>query len=52
MPQNLTKQQAIRQTLRVEFTLTKLQEKYPGQTRARDKLFRLMKLQFNKGAAK
>ena len=44
MPQDLIKQQAIRQTRRVEFTLMKLQEEYPGQNRARDKLLRLTKL--------
>ena len=45
--QNTTKfnkQQAIRQTLRVEFTLTKLQEEYPEKNRVRDKLLRLTKL--------
>ena len=37
------KQQAIRQTLRVEFTLTKLQE-YPGKNRARDICLKLLRL--------
>ena len=30
-PRNLNKRQAIWQTFRVEFTLTKLQEEYSGQ---------------------
>ena len=38
------KQQSIRQAFRVEFTLTKLQEEYPGKNRARDKLLGLTKL--------